>query len=103
LIGSFSSLPAGPIGQLRNGRPLLYHTSLPPFPHRPSSLAIPPLPASASSAASAEQQKKKSRIRDRVLVWPIALGCGDFVVPDDLLQTLDGVCLVPLSTPLARH
>jgi hypothetical protein len=100
LIGSFSSLPAGPIGQLRNGRPLLYHTSLPPFPHRPSSLAIPMLPpASVSSDASAEQQKK-SLIRDRVLVWPITLGCGDFLVPDDLLQTLDGVCLVPLSTPL---
>lgn len=86
LIGSFSSLPAGPLGQIRNGRPLLYHRALPPFPHRPVAVA----------AASKEQ--KPWRLRDRVLVWPITLGCGDFLIPDHLLRTLDGLVLSGMGT-----
>lgn len=86
LIGSFSSLPAGPLGQIRNGRPVLYHRALPPFPHRPSAMA------------AALKEQKPWNLRDRVLVWPIVLGCGDFLIPDHLLRTLDGtrLCLCAL-------
>lgn len=90
LIGSFSSLPAGPLGQIRNGRPVLYHRALPPFPHRPVAMA----------AALTEQ--KPWNLRDRVLVWPIVLGCGDFLIPDHLLRTLDGTRLCLCAHSLLR-
>ncbi|KAK9763785.1 hypothetical protein K7432_009240 [Basidiobolus ranarum] len=81
LIGSFKSVPAGPIGQIRRGIPQFYYSlpTIPPTIHHPSFLHL--------------SHERVTKIR--VAIWIITVST---FIPEQLLENVDGLILAGPGT-----